>query len=72
MKTINAKYIKKDKCRVPRERLAQCVFYLRYGQVAAHAKLPNIWHSKPNIAKMLGVSNHEVNRILKDELSPSL
>ena len=72
MKTINAKYIKKDKCRVPRDRLVECVFYLRYGQSPAHANLPNIWHSKPNIAKMLGVTTHEVNRILKDELSPSL
>ena len=72
MKTINAKYIKKDKCRVPRDRLAECVFYLRYGQAPAHANLSNIWQSKPKIAKMLGVSNHEINRILKDELSPSL
>ena len=72
MKTINAKYIKKDKCRVPRDRLAECVFYLRYGQAPAHANLSNIWHSKPKIAKMLGVSNHEINRILREELSPSL
>ena len=72
MKTINAKYIKKDKCRVPRDRLVECVKYLRYGQSPAHANLSNIWHSKPKIAKMLGVSNHEVNHILKEELSPSL
>ena len=72
MKAVPAKYIKKDKCRVPRDRLAQCVFYLRYGQAPAHANLSNIWYSKPKIAKMLGVSNHEVNHILKEELSPSL
>ena len=48
------------------------MFYLRYGQVPAHANLSNIWYSKPKIAKMLGVSNLEVNRILKDELSEHL
>ena len=56
MKTINTKYIKKDKCRVPRDRLAECVFYLRYGQAPAHANPSYIWHSKPKVAKMLGVS----------------
>ena len=57
---------------MPRDRLAECVFYLRYGQAPAHANLSNIWYSKPKIAKMLGVSNLEVNRILKDELPQHL
>ena len=72
MKTINAKYIKSDKCRVPRSRLVECVFYLRNGEVTDSASSSHIWYSKPKISKILGISTREVNRILKDEIPPHL
>ena len=72
MKTINAKYIKRDKCRVPRSRLVECVLYLRYGEITARTSSSHIWYSKPKISKILGVSTREVNRILNDEIPPYL
>ena len=71
MKTINVKLIKKDKCHVPRDKLRECVIYLRYGKLVSPSNKSNIWYAKQKIGRMLGIPITEVNRILKDEMSPS-
>ena len=68
MTKLNIKSVPIDKCLVPRDKLRDCVVWLRYGCLAEPSPKLRIWHSKLAICRLLRISTTEVNRILKEEI----